>query len=81
MTSETFKGWKPPTENVAANLNMIAGDPAGPADTASIQLDSQISMGKNWVELPDCADEANEIKLAANLENASVATCKVRPAL
>jgi hypothetical protein len=57
----------------------IGSHPPEPA--ALIQLEFQESQDKRWVELPDCSGGADEIKLAANLENASVATCKERPAL
>jgi hypothetical protein len=38
-------------------------------------------VDKKWVELGDCSGAGDEIKLAADLANASVATCKERPAL
>ena len=34
---------------------------------------------KAWVELPDCTGAAGEIKLSADVKNATVATCKQGP--
>lgn len=45
-----------------------------PEDTIVLQVD------KRWVELPDCAGKTGEIELADDVSNASVATCKNRPA-
>ena len=47
--------------------------PLGYVDQEFVQLDKS----NKWVELPDCQNKADEIKLASNLENATVATCKV----
>lgn len=52
-------------------LNVEAEDPE---DTVVLQVD------KRWVELPDCAGKTGEIELADDVSNASVATCKNRPA-
>merc|ERR1711865_1285670 len=64
-------------------------DPAGDGQPGAIyiplrddlvQLDFMEAHDKKWVELPDCAGAGDEIILAADLANASVATCKTRPA-
>jgi len=52
-----------------------------PEAPALVQLEFMEAHDKKWVELPDCAAAGDEIKLAADLANASVATCKERPAL
>ena len=52
-----------------------------PEPAALVQLDFMEAHDKKWVELPDCAGAGDEIILAADLANASVATCKTRPAL
>jgi hypothetical protein len=52
-----------------------------PDPPALIQLDFMEAHDKKWVELPDCSGAGDEIILAADLANASVATCKTRPAL
>jgi hypothetical protein len=44
-----------------------------PEPPALVQLDFQEE--KTWVELPACSGADGEIVLAANLENASQATC------
>ena len=68
MTTETGHGW----------------NPAQNAATDAPWTDALVFIGeehdKKWVELPDCAGAGDEIKLDATLSNASVATCKERPA-
>jgi hypothetical protein len=49
-----------------------------PEPPALVQLDFQEE--KTWVELPACSGADGEIVLAANLENASQATCQTKPA-
>lgn len=58
----------------------IGSHPPDATASVLVQLDFQEAHDKKWVELPDCSGGADEIKLIANLENASVATCKERPA-
>jgi hypothetical protein len=68
MTTETFHGW----------------NPAQMAATDAPWTDALVFIGeehdKKWVELPDCSGAGDEIKLAFNLENSTVANCKDRPA-
>lgn len=65
-----------PTEDSIGSLPPTPLDP-----TALVQLEFMEAHDKKWVELPDCTAAGDEIILAADLANASVATCKTRPAL
>ena len=45
-----------------------------------LQLEETRNESKLWVELPDCAGGATDIALADDVSNATIATCKTRPA-
>ena len=47
---------------------------------AYLQLEETRAESKLWVELADCAGTAGEIALADDVSNATIATCKTRPA-
>jgi len=73
MTTETFHGWNP-----AASVPSTDGTTIAPWTDALVFLGEE--HDKKWVELPDCSGGGDEIKLLADLTNATVATCKERPA-
>ena len=56
-----------------ASFLQIFADDMAPEDTVVLQFE------KKWVELGDCTGKTGEIELAADVSNASVATCKNRP--
>ena len=62
-------------------IGSVLPNAEAPAAVVALQLEFMESHDKKWVELPDCAGAGDEITLAADLANASVATCKTRPAL
>ena len=45
-----------------------------------IQLENLRVASRLWVELPDCAGGADDIPLSDDISNATIATCKTRPA-
>ena len=42
----------------------------------AVSLDREELIQRHWVELPNCKGDNGEVKLAENLENASIANCK-----
>jgi len=42
----------------------------------AVSLDREELIQRHWVELPNCKSDNGEVKLADNLENASIANCK-----
>jgi len=79
MTAEDSIGSVVYAAPTAVGTDSGASSAAAPIDY--VQLDFMEGHDKKWVELPDCSGAGDEIILADKLENASVATCKTRPAL
>ena len=75
MTGRKASGtqWEPLDESLTVQ---IYHDIDYPEDVSVIQM---APKPKGWVELPDCKGGKDEVKLADDVSNASVATCKVRP--
>lgn len=42
----------------------------------ALSMDREELVQRHWVELPNCKGDNGEVKLAENLENASIANCK-----
>ena len=45
-----------------------------------MQKHKRVRSSVKWAELPDCEGESGEIELSEELENATVANCKLRDA-
>jgi hypothetical protein len=66
--------WEPFDDS---QIVQIFADPEYPEDVSVIMFEKKDK--KTWVELPDCTGADTDKVLAADLVNASVATCKPRP--
>ena len=73
MTDRKKSGtqWEPLDESLTVQ---IFHDVNYPEDVSVIQMVKPTT----WVELPDCSAKKDEIVLAFDKSNASVATCKTR---
>ena len=75
-----------PTGDGGADSPVIANAPQRTAWNADpekipgyLQLEETRAESKLWVELPDCSGAADEVALADDVSNATIATCKPRP--
>ena len=74
------------TKNVTSNVNASGNATTWPQNwTQNFHAQKNATQNvsgnatKAWVELPDCSGAAGEIKLRADVSNATVATCKQGP--